>query len=159
MLRIKSYVADSTIPNAGRGLFTAEPIRRGEIIVFPNQTHRIYTRDELMSMPSDSEEFNSSIRWFDNAYTVDPEKSDIYFINHSFNPNCLWHLGFIFALDDIPTNTEITIDYRVLMDESAELEFRDSSTGISIRGFTWNEKMVATTRQLANLFEQLDSRQ
>lgn len=155
MLRVKSYIGESTIPNAGNGLFAAQHIRKGEVVVFPNQTHRVYSREELMNMPRDSEEFNSSVRWFDNCYTVDPEKSDIFYLNHSFSPNCLWHLGFIFALEPIVEGAELTIDYRVLMDESEELAFHDSLTGSPIRGFPWERKMTITSAQLAGLFDSL----
>ncbi len=153
MLRFNFQVAPSLIPCAGLGLFTTEAIPRGKILVVPNQVHEVYSRVELMCLPPDSAEFNSSIRWFEDGYTVDPEKSDIFFINHAFAPNCLWHLGFIFALEDIAAGSELTIDYRVLMDDGEEVGFTDSVTGRLIRGFGWNEKMVFTSRALLHLYE------
>lgn len=155
MLRVRCRVAKSTIPNAGLGLFADEPIPRGTVIEFPVGVSRVYSRAELLALPPDSPELLTSIRWLDDCYVADPERSDTYYINHSFEPNGLWHLGFTFALEDIPPGAEITIDYRVLMDADPTWAFQDTSTGRPIQGFTWEEKMVYSAGRLLALFHDL----
>jgi len=107
-----------------------------------------------MRLPHDSVEYRSMIRWFDDVYTVDPEWSPESHLNHSFEPNGLWHLGFIFALEDLPPGSELTIDYRLILDPEDEAGFLDACTGGQIVGLPWEEKMATTSAALVDLFTQ-----
>lgn len=152
MLLINFEIKDSTIPFAGKGLFTQEKINAKKVVIFPNQSHITYRKQELECFPSDSMEQISSVRWFEDLFTVDHEWSPESHLNHSFNPNCLWHLGFVFALRDIADGEELTIDYSTLLDEETVLDFPDSVTGRSIAGLSWEQKIARTSSQLAQLF-------
>ncbi|MGA1632028.1 MAG: SET domain-containing protein-lysine N-methyltransferase [Phycisphaerales bacterium] len=152
MLRFEHAIGPSRIPGAGLGLFTREPIAMGRVIIVPNQAHPLRTAEELARLPQDSIEAASSIRWFEGVFTVDPEWSEESHLNHSFEPNCLWHLGFVFALQDLDPGAELTIDYRHLLDEQTVLDFRDSITGWEIRGLSWQEAVRRSSEQLARLF-------
>jgi hypothetical protein len=152
MLRFQHHIAPSRIPMAGKGLFTKEAVNRGRVLIIPNQRHQLYSARELAGFASDSIEMISSLRWFEDVHTIDPEWSEESHLNHSFNPNCLWHLGFVFALVDINPDDELTIDYGHLLDEHTVLDFRDSLTGREIRGLKWEEKMLRTAGQLQQLF-------
>lgn len=152
MLRFEHAIGPSRIPGAGLGLFTREPIAMGRVIIVPNQAHPLRTAEELARLPQDSIEAASSIRWFEGVFTVDPEWSEESHLNHSFTPNCLWHLGFVFALQDLDPGAELTIDYRHLLDEQTVLDFRDSITGWEIRGLPWQEAVRRSSEQLARLF-------
>ena len=155
MLRFRCRVDISTIPNAGKGLFADELIPKGSILGFPDNIQQVYSREQLLALPSDSPEFQTSVRWFEDCYAADPDYSDAYYINHSFEPNCLWHLGFVFAREDILAGVEITLDYRVLMDNDPEFGFMDETTGKMICGFAWEEKMIFNSQQLLILFKDL----
>ncbi len=48
-------------------------------------------------MAADSIEVESGVRWFEDWFSLTQEWSDECYVNHSFKPNGLWHLGFIFA--------------------------------------------------------------
>lgn len=124
----------------------------GRVIVVPNQAHPLRSAEELARLPQDSIELASSIRWFEGVFTVDPEWSEESHLNHSFEPNCLWHLGFVFALGDLESGEELTIDYRQLLDEATVLDFRDSISGREIRGLPWEEAIHRSSEQLARLF-------
>ena len=152
MLRFEHSIEPSRIPGAGLGLFTREAVARGRVLVVPNQAHVLRSAPELAALPKDSIELASSIRWFERVFTVDPEWSEESHLNHSFEPNCLWHLGFIFALDDLDAGSELTIDYRHLLDEETLLDFRDSVTGREIRGLPWERAVRSSSEQLAALF-------
>ena len=155
MLRFRCRVDNSTIPNAGKGLFSDEAIPRGSIIGFPDNIQKIYSREQLLALPPESPEFQTSVRWFENCYAADPDYSEAYYINHSYKPNCLWHLGFVFAREDIPPGAEITLDYRVLMDNDPSFSFKDAITGQMVCGLSWQEKMVVNSQQLLMLFNEL----
>jgi SET domain-containing protein len=152
MLRFEHAIGPSRIPGAGLGLYTREPIARGRVLIVPNQSHPLRSAEELAGLPQDSIEAASSIRWFERVFTVDPEWSEESHLNHSFTPNCLWHLGFVFALQDLDPGAELTIDYRHLLDEQTVLDFRDSITGREIRGLPWQESICRSSEQLARLF-------
>jgi len=153
MLNFRFEIKNSNIKNAGKGLFTLEKIQKSKILIFPNQKHIIHSKESLSSYPNDSIEQISSIRWFEDKYTVDPDWSEESHLNHSFNPNSLWHLGFVFAIKDLEVGDELTIDYRNLLDEDTVLDFIDSETGREIRGFTWQQKMLRTSEVLLTLFK------
>ena len=152
MLRFDHAIEPSRIPGAGLGLFTREAISKGRVLIVPNQAHPLRTSAELAELPADSIELASSIRWFERVFTVDPEWSEESHLNHSFDPNCLWHLGFVFALEDLDAGAELTIDYRQLLDESPVLDFRDAMTGRESRGLSWEAAIERSSTQLAALF-------
>ncbi len=152
MLLFKSFIAPSKIPLAGKGLFTNELLAKKKVVIVPNQKHILYSALELKQFSSESIEQQSSVRWFEDVHTVDPEWSEESHLNHSFSPNLLWHLGFVFALRDIDKGEELTIDYSHLLDENTSLGIHDSITGRLISGISFEEKMRKTARELQELF-------
>jgi hypothetical protein len=106
---------------------------------------------EIERMPDAAELLPATVRWFEESYTVTPEWPDECYVNHAFAPSGLWHLGFIFAADDLDAGTELTVDYRHLLAPGQEEAFRDSISGERIVGFSWDESLGASTRALAGL--------
>ena len=144
-------VAASQIPGAGRGVFLAEPVPAGRILVAPDAIPRVYRWDEVMALPDRETALAASVRWFEDRFTVSPEWPDECYLNHSFAPNGLWHLGFVFAARDLAAGEEITIDYRHLLGEGQEERFRDATSGAAIVGWSWQESLARSTRELAAL--------
>jgi hypothetical protein len=149
---LPSYrIAASTIPGAGQGVFVQEAVARGRILVAPDAIPRVYSWEELMALPDRETALAASVRWFEDRFTVSPEWPDECFLNHSFAPNGLWHLGFVFAARDLAVGEEITIDYRHLLGEAQEEVFRDALSGEAIVGWSWQESLSRSTRELAAL--------
>jgi hypothetical protein len=149
---LPSYrIAASTIHGAGQGVFVLEPVARGRILVAPDAIPRVYSWDELMALPDRETALAASVRWFEDRFTVSPEWPDECFLNHSFTPNGLWHLGFVFAARDLVVGEEVTIDYRHLLGEAQEEVFRDAVSGEAIIGWSWHESLSRSTRDLAAL--------
>jgi hypothetical protein len=145
-------VEASRIPQAGKGLFLDEPVARGAVIIAPDQVHTLMHERELRRYPADSIEVESSVRWFEDWYSLTPEWSDECYVNHSFTPTALWHLGFIFAGADLPAGTEVTMDYRLVIGSGEELPFRDSVTGEPIVGLNWRDNLRLSSERLLQLF-------
>jgi hypothetical protein len=141
----------SRIPQAGKGLYLDEPVRRGTVIVAPDRVHTVWPEARLREYPEDSIEVESSVRWFEDWFSLTPEWSDECYVNHSFAPTALWHLGFIFALDDLPPGTEVTMDYRYVIGAGERMPFADSLTGREIVGLPWREVLAGSARQLVEL--------
>jgi hypothetical protein len=152
MILPRYHIAASHIPGAGKGLFLDEPVARGRLLTAPDDIRKVYKWNEVQALPDAAALLASTVRWFEDRYTVTPEWPDECYINHSFEPCGLWHLGFVFALDDLPAGTEVTVDYRHLLAPGQEEDFTDAVTGERIIGHTWPDSMARSTTQLQALF-------
>lgn len=146
-------VAASQIPGAGKGLFVDEPVARGAVIIAPDRVHTVMRERELRRFPADSIEVESSVRWFEDWFSLTPEWTDECYVNHAFDPSGLWHLGFIFARSDLPAGTEITVDYRLVIGSGERLPFCDALTGAPIIGLDWRENLRTSSRALLELLD------
>ena len=144
-------IAPSGIPGAGKGLFLTEAVARGRVVVAPDNVHTVMPEHELRKHPPGSIEVESSVRWFEDWYSLTPEWSDECYVNHSFAPTGLWHLGFIFAAADLAAGTELTVDYRLVIGSGEELAFKDAASGRPIVGLQWHDKLRQSTRGLLDL--------
>ena len=145
------HIASSAIQGAGKGLFLEENVTAGRIISAPDAINETFRHADLMASPELKAQLHASARWFEDRYTLSPDWPDECYINHSFSPNGLWHLGFVFALTDLPIGTEITVDYRHLLPPGESEDFVDSVTGETITGLSWQESLASSTRTLAEL--------
>ena len=151
MILPRYHIGPSTIAGAGQGLFLDEPVARGRLITAPDAIPRVYTFDEINALPDAAQLLPATVRWFEDRYTVTPEWPDECYINHAFDPNGLWHLGFVFAAADLAAGTEITVDYRHLLAPGQVEEFLDARSGERIIGLGWTESLRESTRMLATL--------
>jgi hypothetical protein len=145
-------VEASRIAGAGKGLFLEEAVTRGKVIIAPDNIHTVWPEQKLRQYAADSLEVESSVRWFEDRFSLTPEWSDECYVNHSFAPSALWHLGFIFALRDLPADAEVTMDYRYVIGDGERLPFADSETGLEIVGLPWAQTLADSARALAGLF-------
>jgi hypothetical protein len=148
MILPRYRIAASRIPGAGKGLFLDETVAAGRILTAPDAIERTYDAAELAARP---ELAYASARWFEDRYTLAPEWPDECYINHSFEPTGLWHLGFVFALAELPAGTEITVDYRHLLPPGQAEDFIDAASGERIIGFDWAQSLASSTRALSRL--------
>jgi hypothetical protein len=153
MILPRYRIAASTIPGAGKGLFLEESVTAGRIVTAPDAIDRTWPLTELLATPELHEQLHASARWFEDRFTLSPDWPDECYVNHSFEPNGLWHLGFIFALSNLPEGTEITVDYRHLLAPGEEESFLDAATGGKIVGLSWHASLAESTRALARLLD------
>ena len=151
MILPRYHIAASAIQGAGKGLFLDETVAAGRIITAPDGIERTFRHADIAASPELSAQFHASARWFEDRYTLSPDWPDECYINHSFTPNGLWHLGFVFALAELPPGTEITVDYRHLLPPGEAEDFADSVTGETITGLSWQESLASSTHALAEL--------
>jgi hypothetical protein len=148
MILPRYRIAASTIGGAGKGLFLDEDVAAGRIVTAPDGIDRTWSHAQVTAQP---ELAYASARWFEDRYTLSPDWPDECYINHSFTPTGLWHLGFVFALADLPAGTELTVDYRHLLPPGHAEDFLDAATGEKIIGFDWAESLASSTRALSRL--------
>jgi hypothetical protein len=145
------HVAASSIAGAGHGLFIDAPVDAGSVIVAPDAIPRTWRWHEVLAHPDPDAALAASVRWFEDHYTVTLDWPDECYINHSFTPNGLWHLGFVFAARNLQPGEELTVDYRHLLGEGQQEAFADSITGAQIIGFSWTDSLQQSTAALARL--------
>ena len=151
MILPRYHIAASAIHGAGKGLFLDETVAAGSIITAPDAITQTFRYADIMASAELRAQFHASARWFEDRYTLSPDWPDECYINHSFAPNGLWHLGFVFALAELPPGTEITVDYRHLLPPGQAEDFVDSVTGETITGLSWQESLASSTHALAEL--------
>ena len=151
MILPRYHIAASRIPGAGKGLFLDETVAAGRLITAPDDIRKVYKWTEIEALPDAAQMLASTVRWFEDRYTVTPEWPDECYINHAFEPCGLWHLGFVFALTELPPGTEITVDYRHLLAPGQQEDFVDALSGRPIVGYGWEESLARSTAQLKDL--------
>jgi hypothetical protein len=152
MILPRYHIDASHISGAGKGLFLDESVARGRLITAPDDIRKVYKWNDVQALPEAATLLAATVRWFEDRYTVTPDWPDECYVNHSFDPCGLWHLGFIFALDDLPAGTEVTVDYRHLLAPGQAEDFIDAQSGERIVGYDWSESMARSTAQLHALF-------
>ena len=151
MILLPYRIAPSRIPGAGKGLFLDAPAAAGTIVVAPDAIARTYRFEDIAADPALAALLHTSVRWFGEHYTLSPDWPDECFVNHSFAPSGLWHLGFIFANAALPVGTELTVDYRHLLAPGQVEDFADADSGQPIVGFDWRESITTSTARLSTL--------
>ncbi|HEU0195663.1 MAG TPA: SET domain-containing protein [Nevskiaceae bacterium] len=152
MILPRYRIGASLIAGAGKGLFLDAAVARGRVIIAPDNVHTVWPEARLRCYPADSIEVESSVRWFEDRFSLTPEWSDECFVNHSFTPNALWHLGFLFALQDLAPGAEITMDYQLVIGDGERMPFADAATGHAIVGLPWAQALATSAAALATLF-------
>lgn len=154
LITVKYRVATSTVAGAGKGFFVEEPVKAGKVLIAPTHaTHTVRVAEVLA--PEPHPHADTSVIWFEDHCVVSPDYPDDFFINHSFSPNVVWHLGFVFALRDIAAGEELFVDYRHLIAPGVALDFRDGATGREIVGYDWKDSLRITAQQVLALAERL----
>ena len=150
---VPSYEIRPAAHAHGKGVFLLEPVSRGQVIVAPDAINRIYNAEERAALVPGSPEDEACVRWFESYHTVSTDWPDDCYVNHSFSPTGLWHLGFVFATRDLAVGDEVTVDYSFLVDDDEKMPFMDAETGREIIGYKWADNLRKSTEQLLDLLE------
>jgi len=143
------YLAQSTIENAGLGVFVGSNVNKGNFLavdIFTSEDVRL-ARDISFDLVD-----YSDCRVDDLCFITEREGDFGNYFNHSCNPNVLWHLGYMFALKDIGRDQELFIDYRHMDHPSWPTSIVDKN-GVPIRGLPWKESIRITCRQILKLLD------
>ncbi|MCC7350845.1 MAG: SET domain-containing protein [Phycisphaerales bacterium] len=156
MLFIPTEVRPS--PIFGRGLFLTHPLQKGAIIASFTLDTRPIVEDEFIRhiTRGDPAITRTGTRYIGKYFTItDDTDSNLNYFNHSFEPNCLVHCGIVLARRDLPAETELTIDYRTLVDASDVGTYADAVTGRVIKGYTARQTLLRTAAELIELINTL----
>ena len=150
---VPPYEIRSARHAAGKGVFLTAAAKRGQILVAPDAINELYDGAARAALVPGSPEDDACVRWFEDFHTVSTDWPDECYVNHSFTPSGLWHLGFIFAVRDMQAGDEVTVDYRFVVNDNEVMPFRDAETGREIVGYTWDENLRLSTQMLLDILK------
>src|SRR5688572_20180043 len=111
----KLFIRESKIPGAGIGLFAGEDIKCGDVVMIWSLNCFIVPEADYNAEQAKGNEIfiKTGARFVDGhfLYTDSNPRLENY-INHSFEPNMLYHCGVCFAKKDIMASEEVTVDYK-----------------------------------------------
>ena len=139
----------------GKGLFAAESIERGKIVCFFAIGAWVITEERFLKAVTDSEHtiVRTGTRYAGKFFTIGNESEPYTFLNHSFTPNLLCHCGIVIARKMIEIGEEMTLDYRMLVDDTEMGIYRDAASGREIRGFSARQTLLQTAREMIEIVE------
>ena len=132
----------------GKGVYLLEAVTQGQVLLAPDAINKVYNKAEREALVAGSPEDDACVRWFENYHTVSTDWPDDCYVNHSFHPSGLWHLGFVFAMRAMQAGEEVTVDYRFLVNDNEKMPFLDKETGLEIIGYSWKENLRLSTELL-----------
>ncbi len=155
MLYIKNELRKSKI--CGLGLFTLEKIKKGRIIGNFSHNANVMTEEEYQKEQGigNSLIIQSAVRWAGKLFVYNSEIGNEDYINHSDDPNILYHCGLCFALKDIDAGEELTINYRYFLAENDVGAFMDAFTGEKIDGLSSKESLLRSSQELIKLLYEI----
>lgn len=95
-------------PIHGYGLFATQPIGVNLLLI------NWMKGSEILGEYSYDPNNQTSIRLFGNL-SIDGDKDDTDYINHSDDPNCIFLFGMVFSQRPIAIDEEMTLDYRYIL--------------------------------------------
>lgn len=161
MIKVSSEIKEY---NGEHALFASKDISKGTVVfVFTYPEHAMVVKEpELIKLLKNGDERAkfTGCRFLLDEFVMDetiPDKLPKgYYINHSFNPNVLYHCGIGFALRDISKGEMLTMNYEYLLAQTALEEFEDWETGKTVKGLSGIESLTRSTEELLKLLWSLD---
>lgn len=156
MFLYKVESRDSEI--AGRGVYAVEPIPAGVVIGLFNHDTLIMTEREYQDAQRRGEKLiiQSAVRLIGEYFVYNKTITDEEYINHSANPNMLYHCGILFAKKDIAADDELTVDYKYFLAEDDVEAFGDKDTGATVTGLNAKDALRQSAAELVELYSRHD---
>jgi hypothetical protein len=138
---------------SGKGLFADEDIPIGAVVANLAQSCPVMTEDEYQKAQLRGDQIitMTAVRWIEDRFLYGDSIGPEEYINHSFEPNMLYHCGICFARTHIQADEELTVDYRYFLAENDVNKFRDALTGQLVDGFPWRVALQNSSEELMRL--------
>jgi hypothetical protein len=143
-------------PISGTGIFANEDIKRGEVVMVWSIKALIIGEEEYNEAQKSGNALmiKTGCRFVDGIflYTDNSPRLENY-VNHSFNPNLLYHCGICFAKTNIKKDDELTADYRYILAEHDANSFVDAETSTKVDGYDSQTCLLKTTQELLEILD------
>lgn len=141
-------------PISGVGVFANEDIKIGDVIMLWSLRAFIVNENEYNEAQKSNNQImiQTGCRYVDSIFLYTDDKPRIEnYVNHSFEPNMLYHCGICFAKTDIIKGTELTVNYKYVLAVNDANSFVDQVTGIKVDGLDSKTCLIQTTKELLEL--------
>lgn len=149
---IQTEIKESKIDR--QGVFSLEFVPKGKVLsIWRNVT--LHTEEEYNARVDDRPFRRNAVRIVGKYYGhqeggTTPED----YINHADNPNVLYFMGILFALQDISAGEELLVDYNYYF--GLRERFNDVKTGRQVKGLTPRECVLKSCRIVMDLLEDIE---
>jgi hypothetical protein len=141
---------------SGTGLFANEDIKQGSVIMMWGLRAFVISENDYNEAQKAGNELmiKTGCRFVDGIflYTDNSPRLENY-VNHSFQPNMLYHCGICFAKSNISKGDELTADYRYILAKNDANAFVDQVSGESVDGLDSQTCLTQTTKELLELLK------
>jgi len=157
LLYIKTWKGPSNL--AREGLFAREDVGKGGIVANFVEDAVVLTEKEYQLEQKNGNELviMSGVRWIGGYFLCKKKIGHEEYINHSFGPNLIYHMGVCFAARRIRSGEELTADYRFFLAENDVNAFTDVTTGRRVDGFSAEEALYRSARAVVAIMESSES--
>lgn len=139
----------------GLGVFTTENIKKGEIVMIWCQNHYLISENDYHKEQNSGNEIvkQTGTRYVNDIFLYTELGRIEDFVNHSFEPNLLYHCGICFAKRDISENEELFVNYEYLLSVNDECSFIDLFTNKKV--FGKDNSLFDSTKELYILLSEI----
>ena len=134
----------------GLGVFSRRDYAVGDAVLFFREP--IFREEDFERLAPEIPELvsNAAARFVGPYMSYDIKLKSIDYINHSANPNILYHCGIGFARRPIAAGDELTADYHYILTESETIDTPDGD----VTGHSALETLRRTTTELLQILSQ-----
>lgn len=155
MIVVATSVKSSPISN--KGLFTDILIPKGMVVGI--LTHQAKLISEFGYQKGQFEGDNliimTGIRWVGDYFIVGDSITNEEYINHSDNPNLLYHCGILFSLREIESGEELTVDYKYFLAKKDHCRFKNIENGNLVDGLSALNSLEQSCKELLQLLSEI----
>lgn len=144
-----TYVRQSSVD--GYGVFAKRNFNKGDIVMIWSYNYNIMTESEYHT-----EQKNNNIniirtgaRLVNDIFLCTESRIEDH-VNHSFNPNMLYHCGICFAKCDIKVDDELFVNYNYVLARNDEYAFYDENKKL-VDGFSGKDALIDSTKELCQI--------
>jgi cell wall assembly regulator SMI1 len=152
--RLRTRIAPSRLAGAGLAAFALEAAPRGTLLgIDLPQSAWMISAPEALLLPR--RERSQTWRHVEDICFRGGEGrvTASNYLNHSFQPNVLWHLGCYWTLQDLEPGDELTLDYRPLIDPTWSHRIVDAASGQPLIGQEGKKALLDSAKALVSLLE------
>jgi len=142
----------------GKGVFSLKFVPKGRILSVWQVREVLREEEYLARAESEPEVRRNSVRLVGKYYGYEPGGTvPEDYINHSYDPNLLYHVGVYIALKDISPGEELTVDYNHYFNFDRTGHLTDRTSGAVVHGLSPKESLIRNCQAVIALVREIEN--
>lgn len=151
MLLVKTEVRESRLHE--KGLYSLQPIKKGTIVMIPSGSLISEAEYQWEQAKDNKTVIMSAVRLLGRYFICADSIGNEEYLNHSSNPNLIYHCGIAIAARDIAACEELTVNYKYFLAEGDFCAFEDAETGELVDGLSPTEAFNQSAEEMLALLK------